>query len=576
MGEMKWTRFLRLFFVLILKIKFGSTLTISDAQGLIVLSTKVNKGTTYSGTTVILDADIDFTEKTLEPMGKGYTRYFGGTFDGQGHTISNLKMNSASQFTGLFGYSEGFTVKNLVIDESCSFVSSFSEGSDNVIAGSVIGICSSVSIPCAIEDVVNMGSLEFTGNTGNNLYIGGIVGYFETSSYPNTLKNCVNYGSVTHSGESSSWVELGGIVGISSGMSTLYNFIQNCANYGTIAQSGSASTLAIGEIAGVSYYTTFESCVSSGKITNKTDGRIGGIAGRISSDTEITHCYWTDDTGCNNAYGAKESDATVSAQNSSLTMLNQVTLDKLNEYITTEKDSWNKWVMLHLNGGSINNISQENIFEIQKHFPNPVVDGNTFMFWCKDSELTEEFDPETDDISTVTDLYAKWPIINIATPDEFVIFSVNVNIDEVTYDGLTVLLGADIDFSGAQSQQFEPIGKDEEHSFRGTFDGQGHKISNLEMNSSAFQNMGLFGYSEGLTIKNLVVDESCSVTSSYEGSDIGRVGGIIGRCIANEGPCIIENIVNMGIVASSVMIDGGLDIAGIAASFFLGLFMKPP
>ena len=32
----------------------------------------------------------------MEPIGKNYTGYFIGTFDGQGHMISNLKMKSTA------------------------------------------------------------------------------------------------------------------------------------------------------------------------------------------------------------------------------------------------------------------------------------------------------------------------------------------------------------------------------------------------------------------------------------------------------------------------------------------------
>ena len=73
-------------------------LHINNASDLISLSKNVSSGTTYSGTTVLLDADIDFSDglsEQFEPIGyyntyDGY-KSFQGTLYGQGHTISNLQ-----------------------------------------------------------------------------------------------------------------------------------------------------------------------------------------------------------------------------------------------------------------------------------------------------------------------------------------------------------------------------------------------------------------------------------------------------------------------------------------------------
>ena len=98
---------------------------ISSASDLIQFSKNVSSGTSYFGTTVFLDADIDFSgglSEQFEPIGKisSYSNnyYFQGTFDGQGHTISDLAMNSSSQYVGLFGYSKGATIRNVVLDSS--------------------------------------------------------------------------------------------------------------------------------------------------------------------------------------------------------------------------------------------------------------------------------------------------------------------------------------------------------------------------------------------------------------------------------------------------------------------------
>jgi len=84
---------------------------------------------------------------------------------------------------------------------------------------------------------------------------------------------------------------------------------------------------------------------------------------------------------------------------------------------------------------------------------------------------------------------------------------------------------------------FEPIGNDNER-FTGAYDGNEFKISNLFIwRKAGFQTLGLFGYVEGGTIKNI------NLSISFDGYSGG--GGTIGGLVAiNEG--IIENVVVTG------------------------------
>ena len=188
---------------------------IASAEGLTELSKNVSSGWSYSGTTLFLDADIYFSGNYSEqfvPIGKDWSHRFQGTFNGQGHIISNLVMNSSSQYVGLFGYSERATIRNAVLDSSCSTVSSYN--GDYAYVGGVAGYCDG----CTVESIVNMANTLFTGNTStwNSLYLGGIVGSLYASNNEATVKNCANYGSVTHHG-TARYAYIGGIVGCSGG-----------------------------------------------------------------------------------------------------------------------------------------------------------------------------------------------------------------------------------------------------------------------------------------------------------------------------------------------------------------------
>ena len=151
---------------------------INTTEDFIDFSKFVNSGISYNGTTMFLDADIDFSGGLSEQFEPIVYYSFQGTFDGQGHTISNLAMNSSLWYVGLFGYSMYATIRNVVLDSSCSVVSSYSSSSTAYVGG-IIGRCDG----CTIENNMNIGSITFIGSTTNgNLYLGGIIGWLSASN----------------------------------------------------------------------------------------------------------------------------------------------------------------------------------------------------------------------------------------------------------------------------------------------------------------------------------------------------------------------------------------------------------
>ena len=82
------------------------------------------------GGNYILTADIDFQNGPYTPIGT-LDAPFTGTFDGDGHTISNLTLASDDNFQGLFGVNKG-TIRNVKMDESCTI-------SGNAYVGAIAG-----------------------------------------------------------------------------------------------------------------------------------------------------------------------------------------------------------------------------------------------------------------------------------------------------------------------------------------------------------------------------------------------------------------------------------------------------
>ena len=107
----------------------------------------------------------------------------------------------------------------------------------------------------------------------------------------------------------------------------------------------------------------------------------------------------------------------------------------------------------------------------------------------------------------------------ISTPEQLIEFSQAVA-GGAQYSN--AYLEADIDMEG-YNDQFRPIGSSSK-SFRGFFDGQGHRIRNLQISGGDYT--GFFGaVSGGATVSNLVLDSTCSITG---GNYVGLAGGSTG------------------------------------------------
>lgn len=378
-------------FLLLLSVSWrgvSGDLRISNPSDLVAFSANVNSGSTYSGETVFLDSDITLSG-TFDPIGKTLDKCFRGTFDGQGHTITGLAVSTSAQYAGLFGYSEGMIVKNVVLDNGCSIKSSHDTG--DVFIGGILGECNSNG-RCDVENSVTMATTTFDQSTNGTLYIGGFVGWFYSwaSSYDSSIKNCANYGSIVKTGTSKSSY-IGGIVGRSENPnSDTYKNIVNCLNYGPIAHSGeSTEWLYMGGIAGGSKYTKIENCLSAGSVPSAsvTNKFIGAIVGEVSSQTLVTYCRFTGNGGTNVLYGGKTapSDMTGSL---SYSVDVSAAVSSLNSRAASG-NNWNGW-LLNTGRGAVSFVinSNKGIFCLSQVILLPGMAGNgdalKFSGWYDD------------------------------------------------------------------------------------------------------------------------------------------------------------------------------------------------
>ena len=151
----------------------------------------------------------------------------------------------------------------------------------------------------------------------------------------------------------------------------------------------------------------------------------------------------------------------------------------------------------------------------------------------------------------------------IKSASEFTAFANDVN-GGSNYSGTTVFLDSDLSLS----EGIDPIGT-YSNPFCGVFDGQGHVISDLKM-AKALHYVGLFGYSKYAIIRNVVLDDSCSITSSFAGSTmVGNpsVGGIVGYYHSYKVQSGIENSINMANVTFDAVASVSVFAGGIAGYF---------
>ncbi|MBE7074571.1 MAG: hypothetical protein E7376_01125 [Clostridiales bacterium] len=186
----------------------SAELYITTYNELKTFATKVNSGTTYSGKTVALAANITIESSfngigTFNGIGSTSNKYFKGTFDGDGYTINNLNCP-------LFNCIDGATIQNIYIESGSV--------SKNVVA---LGAIVSYSKNSTVWRCKNTASVT-NERTSGTIYTGGVVGFSNGGS----IKECSNEANVKNTQNSVEKSYVGGIVGYAEGAT-----INNCYVY---------------------------------------------------------------------------------------------------------------------------------------------------------------------------------------------------------------------------------------------------------------------------------------------------------------------------------------------------------
>jgi hypothetical protein len=261
----------------------------------------------------VLTSDIDLaSDEDLEPIGvfvpasgdpldetPDMERAFTGVFDGGGHTISNVTIDSpAGAGVGLFGCVAGEgSVSNLTVENA------------NVRGGALVAAVVGYGAGSAVENVALIGSnrIEGGGLTGAtrgmvggivgggfcdiigckaeadiilNYSYEGVVGILAGGMEEGDITDCSAKGTVTVTGNGN--FGIGGLVGSAQ----LSEAVRNCTSDVVMTITGDGNTL-IGGLAGFAGkhdsggYTPISDCSAKADITitGSDNKRIGGIVG---------------------------------------------------------------------------------------------------------------------------------------------------------------------------------------------------------------------------------------------------------------------------------------------------------
>ncbi len=311
---------------------------IDSEQSLMNLVYNVNyRGKTYKGVYFKLTKDIvinyelltddGLRKKTDEdrpnrlnltnwwPIGRYCTiidDYFGGCFDGDGHTITGLFLDNGyepngdtdkSRYIGLFGKIKNATIKNLTLREcylgntkrydpqatyygtlvgyaagtctieNCHIEKTLFETICNLRTGGLVGYLESGTISgCTFNGTIinQIGGKHFDRDDyRTGIHYGGIVGEVENGLVENCkVEGTVTYNAVAYAGGFFT-MDLGGICGLNKGLikactsNLTYNFVKNNDAAKTDKLSTNGSTFFLGGVAGINE-GTIQECAAKG------------------------------------------------------------------------------------------------------------------------------------------------------------------------------------------------------------------------------------------------------------------------------------------------------------------------
>ena len=482
-----------------------------------LLATNVNDGTEYKDKYFVLANDIAYThttdwddatstENNYTPIGGIFNNSinsFKGTFDGQGHTVSGIRIYPGGNNTsddsnlGLFGYvgSNG-TVRNVTVADARITGFRYVGGIVGNDSGGKIVNCHATSTVALYA--VNDGASNF----------GGIAGYNNKS----TISFCSTAATLTIKDGVTGCYHFGGIMGRNSGNDSS---VRNCLVFGATIPALHRTDQnndydASGAIVG---YNSYNGALENNYYSGCTIGTATSAIG-VGNDKNS-----------NDRHDVTDNDGAVPGTLHTLTLGEHITaVGALINQSGTISAAEGSAVRLSYSGAGDTQIAVFSLNDTElvgNYFIMPSADGtvsaNLVTAWGVDGGANgSEQNPYVITRSAELDLLAK---------------NVNGGND---YQYNYFVLGADIAYNPAaidvNGDNYTAIGASSQYSFSGSFDGRGHTISGIRINQANNSYQGLFGRLTNGTVKNVTLSDA-RITGNYQVGGIVGHGGTIENCL---------------------------------------------
>ena len=283
----------------------GNTYTVSSVKqwlafGYNILAHGVNGDNYFKNKTISLAADITLNQNVQDTVaaGKASTltawpnvggKYFHGSINGNGHTVSGMYMQTTGGSAGFFGYAAGTGTMRI---EDLAIVDSYIT-SNKAIFGGLFGQTNMTSANANEGlilknlyldiDVVSTLPDAGTDSATTASSVGTVAGTTRSSRI--TMDSVVSVGNITVNGTR----YVGGLIGqISGGGGSTVN-MTNCAYYGTISGASRETGLLVGRMNPSSVVSTLNvsNCVAGGTITSLSSPSVSGAFLGYSSASVI-------------------------------------------------------------------------------------------------------------------------------------------------------------------------------------------------------------------------------------------------------------------------------------------------
>lgn len=540
-----------------------------------------------TGLTFKMTADIDIphitewndansTEDNYMAIG-GYVnsswKYFKGTFDGQHHTVSGIRIVTTDYGKGLFGAIQNAIVMNVYLSGIRIQASSS--------IGAVVGSASAGSIVsgCQVTDSFFAGGSNYGGSMGG--VVGRIIG--------STLSDCHVSATVTICATVKRTSGHGGVVGECSNSSDGASHITGCSTAATLSiADGITECKYFGGIVGngtgrmksgsnseVETYAYIENCRALGvtvpATTESNDVTSGAIVGRIKG-VSLTDNYYLNCTvaGTANAVniGIGINDLNTSDHTSGTHSLHSVTLEggmfiSGTNVIIGSDTYYPSGKTMTLGGGTgytvtvdgSNPVTYVQVTETAGVYTFTMPSGNITVSGAPDFAGLWHADGDHDG-TTSERAYI------ITTTDGLNLLASLVNLGN-TYSGKYFKLGSDIsydhttDWDDATSTEnnYVAIGNPSNGNntkFGGIFDGCNHTVSGIRIYYPNESNQGLFGSILSATVKNVTVTDT-RITGK------NNIGGVVGTSQSSDvNNCHVSATVAIHAVVNSSQFHGGI------------------